>query len=70
MESLMVELKNKGWYGTIDRLQRGIITADQARAELNGDKSHMNIKPLEHVDGVFGYSWEQIETMQGGKLKR
>jgi hypothetical protein len=69
-KDLIRELQRKGYNGTIDRLNRGLITDKQAQNELNGNTAHMDIPEYKQVDGVFGLSWEQIEMMQGGKIRR
>lgn len=63
----------KSFFGTLDRMENGVITEKQAIAEMNGDFSHKDMKMkdwTERIDGVFGRTWNQIEQMQGGKLKR
>lgn len=40
---LIAELRTLGFDGTVDRLERGIITEEQARAELEGKTDHMRI---------------------------
>lgn len=69
-QTIINELTKKEFFGTIDRLQHGKITEEQARNELNGNNSHMIIEEYKPIDGVFGRTWEQIERMQGGKIHR
>jgi hypothetical protein len=69
-KDLIIELQRNGYNGTIDRLNRGLITDEQAENELNGNTAHLDIPEYKPVDGVFGLSWEQIEMMQGGKIRR
>jgi hypothetical protein len=69
-KDLIIELQRHGFDGTIDRLNRGLITDEQAENELNGNTAHMDIPDYKPVNGVFGLSWEQIEMMQGGKIRR
>jgi len=49
-EELIAKLEAKGFHGTIDRLKRGDITIEQARAELGGDNSHIKIPSIELPD--------------------
>jgi len=70
IETLVTALKKKGFDGTVDRLKRNEISFTQAQAELNGDTSHVKndvIHYTDGIDGVFGKTWDQIESMQGMK---
>ncbi|MCD6162621.1 MAG: hypothetical protein J7K40_09445 [candidate division Zixibacteria bacterium] len=69
-EKVISELKKKGFDGTVDRLNRGEITLDQAKSELNGDKSSVKINDEPLPEGAFGRSWDEIQKMQGGGLKK
>jgi len=66
---IKAQLADKGFYGTLDRLNTGAISLEQAECELLGGKPDTKIKgPL--PAGVFGRSFDEIEKMQGGRLKR
>ena len=53
---LIAALEKKEFFGTIDRLKRGVITEDEARAELNGDTSHINIDEKSGVPNPAEYA--------------
>jgi hypothetical protein len=67
-EYLVRALKEKGFYGTLDRFNLGQITQDQAEAELLG-LNDPNLPPNDRPDEplIFGRTWNQIKRMQGMK---
>ncbi|HUV84116.1 MAG TPA: hypothetical protein VMV86_00310 [Methanosarcinales archaeon] len=54
-------LKEKQFYGTLDRLNRNEITEAEAEAELNGDMSHVDLTPLTPPD-AYEYAQELINA--------
>ena len=67
MKELLDKLNAKMLYGTIDRLNRGVITKEQAEAELNGDCKHLRIEPFPEPRGdlIMGRTPDEIMAMQG-----
>lgn len=65
-EYLIKALKEKGFYGTLDRFNLGQITQEQAEAELYGTV-HPDVDPAERPSErlIFGRTWNQIKKMQG-----
>jgi hypothetical protein len=68
-EKLISDLKANGSDGTIDRLNRGVITEEQARSELAGDHSHIQIptgslipNPAEYAAELKGKGVERKES--------
>jgi len=45
-EDIVKQLEAKGFYGTIDRLKRGLITLDEAHKELLGARLKIKVVPL------------------------
>lgn len=62
--TLRKRLVEIGFYGTLDRLNRNVITQEQAEFELNGGKPDTTILP-KRDDLIFGYTENQISMMQG-----
>ena len=66
-DELITALTEKKFYGTIDRLEQGKITLDQAERELNGTMKP-NVKILDFDEPlIFGKTWEEIQAMQKGE---
>ena len=69
-DEVLEGLKAKRFWGTLDRLETGAITLEQAEHELLGGAPDTEIHDEPLPDGVFNRSWDEIKRMQGGGLKR
>ena len=66
-DELITALTEKKFYGTIDRLEHGKITLEQAEGEFNGTMKP-NVKILDFDEPlIFGKTWEEIQAMQRGE---
>ena len=68
-------LLEKGFHGTIDRLERNAITMEAALDELSGIKppkpANLNSGVVTQADGgIFGMSFEEIKARQQRKPQR
>ena len=69
LSELREELKNKEYFGTLDRLDNKKINQLQAEEELFGIHKH-KIKEIPYPQNlILGKTWEQLEKMQGAKIK-
>ena len=64
-EKIKKALAEKGYYGTLDRLNHGKITIEQAEGELSGTrKPHAELLKDINELLIFGRTWEEIQAIQ------
>lgn len=64
MTGVKEKLAKIGFWGTIDRLERELITEQQATDELNGIVGHLKFKPFSDEKLYCGLSWSEIQRKQ------
>jgi hypothetical protein len=71
-KELIEQLEAKGFYGLIDKLQRAVITEDQARRSLAGDKDAISLLKTQRPDEplIFARTSAEIAGLQkSGQLR-